>query len=247
MTETRTSSSARRPAAVDPTAALSRDERRLLLFAALVLGTQLIGLGFIFAFFATSHPPMDATPVEAAIGFRDARTMIGIATYLAVLPLLFALPLLGGLSSVLRRAGGGPMVPTTLGAGLAVFLIPAIGAIVSSVTPAIGLEDTSVSAGAVIKALDGVMPLSVALAGFPSSVMLVCVALVLARAGLAGRIMRGTAYGIAVLGLVGTGTLLVPAMFPIASLSMLFFNLWLTAVALSLRGGRAQARLLELT
>lgn len=228
------------------TPARIRDERRLLFFVAFIALSELIGLAFIFAFFATSHPPIDATPVEAAIGFRDAKLMIGIATYLTVLPLLFALPFLGGLGSALRRAGGGPLVSTALSAGLAMFLLPAIGGIVSSVTPAIGQDDTTAAAGAVVKALDGVMPLSVALAGFPSAVMLTAVAVLLARAGLAGRGMRIAAIAIAGLSLAGTGTLLVQAMFPLASLAMLLSVAWLTTAGMKLRGPKAQARLAEL-
>jgi hypothetical protein len=234
------------PSAQTPSAAHVRDERRLLFCGALVGLTTLVGLVFIVVFFATSHPPMDATAVEAAIGFRDAGAMVGIGTLLAVLPLLFALPFLGGLRSALGRADGGPLVAVASSAGLAAFLIPAIGSLVSAVTPAIGAADTSTAAGAVVKAIDGVMPLSVAQAGFPRAVLLVAVVVLLARAGLAGRGLRISAYGIAALSLAGTGTLLVQGLFPLASLSMLLFVAWLTTVGLKLRGSRAQARLAEL-
>lgn len=201
----------------------------------LVGATSLIGVAFTFVFFATSHPAMDATPIEAAIGFRDAGTMVAVGTFLAVLPFPFALLFLGGLDSVLRRVGDGPLVPAAVSAGIASFLIPAIGALVSAVTPAIGAADTSAAAGAVVKALDGVMPLSVALGGFPRAVLVITVLVLLARAGLAGRVLAISGYAVAGLGVLGTGTFILQALFPVASLSALLFIAWVTALALVLR------------
>jgi hypothetical protein len=160
--------------------------------------------------------------------------MVSLGTFLAILPLPFALVFLGGLDAVLRRLDGGPLVPAAVSAGVLSFLIPSIGALVSSVTPAIGAADTSAAAGAVVKALDGVMPLSVALAGFPRAVMLIAVVVLLARAGLAGRAMTITGITIAVLGILGTGTFVVQGLFPLASLSQLLFVAWVTALSLIL-------------
>jgi hypothetical protein len=213
---------------------MTADERRMLLSGVLVGAISLIGVVFVAAFFATTHPAMDATPVEAAVGFRDAAAMVSLGTFLAVLPLPFALVFLGGLDGVLRRLGGGPLVPAAVSAGVLSFLIPSIGALVSSVTPAIGAADTSAAAGAVVKALDGVMPLSVALAGFPRAVMLIAVVILLARAGLAGRAMTITGITIAVLGILGTGTFVVQGLFPLASISQLLFVAWVTALSLVL-------------
>lgn len=81
----------------------ARDERRLLFTGVLFGLANLISLAFIAVFFATDHPPMDATPVEAAVGFRDASLMYGIATFLSMLALPLGLLFLGGLGSVLRR------------------------------------------------------------------------------------------------------------------------------------------------
>jgi hypothetical protein len=218
-----------------PSSPAFRDERRLLFCGVLIGVTYLIGVAFTFVFFATSHPAMDATPVEAAVGFRDAGTMVAVGTFLTVLPLPFALLFLGGLDSVLRRVGDGPLVPAAVSAGVLGFAIPAIGALVSAVTPAIGAADTSAAAGAVVKALDGVMPLSVALSGFPRAVLVIAVLVVLARAGLAGRFLTISGYAIAGLGILGTGTFIVQALFPLASLSALLFIGWVTALALTLR------------
>lgn len=207
----------------------------MLLCGVLVGLTYLIGVAFTFVFFATSHPAIDATPVEAAVGFRDAGTMVAVGTFLMMLPLPFALLFLGGLEAVLRRVGDGPLIPAAMSAGVLSFLIPAIGALVSAVTPAIGAADTSAAAGAVVKALDGVMPLSVALSGFPRAVLLIAVVVLLARAGLAGRVLRISGYVIAGLGILGTATFVAQAFFPLASLSALLFVAWMTALAVALR------------
>ena len=210
------------------------DERRLLSSGVAFGIANLVGLVFIVAFFATSHPPMDATPVEAAVGFRDAGLMVGIGTFLAMLGLPLGLLFLGGLGSVLRRAGDGPLVGAAVSAGIASFVIPALGSLVSAISPAIGAADTSAAAGAVVKAIDGVMPMSVALSGFPRAVLLIAVVVLLARAGLAGRALRISGYAIAALGVVGTGTFILQPLFGLASLSSLLFAAWLTVLALVL-------------
>ena len=207
-----------------------------MLLSGLIVGVlTLIGLAVTVVFFATSHPAIDATPVEAATGFRDAAGMVALATFLMVLPFPFALLFLGGLDAVLRRAAGGPLIRATVMAGVASFLIPVIGSLVSSIAPAIGAADTSAAAGAVVKAIDGVMPLSVALAGFPRAVFLIGVVVILARAGLAGRALRVTGYSVAGLGLIGTATFFVQALFPLASLSALLFVAWISVLSVILR------------
>lgn len=211
------------------------DERRLLFCGVIVGILTLIGLAVTVVFFATSHPTIDATPVEAATGFRDAAGMVALATFLMVLPFPFALLFLGALDTVLHRAAGGALVRATISAGVAAFLIPVIGSLVSSIAPAIGAADASVAAGAVVKAIDGVMPLSVALAGLPRAVFLIGVVVILARAGLAGRGLTITGYAIAGLGLVGTATFFVQALFPLASLSALLFVVWISVLSVRLR------------
>jgi hypothetical protein len=219
-----------------------RDERRLLFSGVLFGVANVVGLVFIVVFFATTHPPMDATPVEAAVGFRDAAAMVGIGTFLAMLGLPLGLLFLGGLGSVLRRTGDGPLVGAAVSAGIASFVIPAMGSLVSAIAPAIGAADTSAAAGAVVKAIDGVMPMSVALGGFPRAILLIAVVVLLARAGLAGRALKISAYAIAALGLLGTGTFILQPLFGLASLSSLLFAGWLTVLAVVLLRRTAASR-----
>jgi hypothetical protein len=62
----------------------------------LFVAAQIATLVFNVAFFLTTHPPMDASPAEAARGFARAETMVEIGTYLYVLQLPFLLPFFGG-------------------------------------------------------------------------------------------------------------------------------------------------------
>ena len=111
----------------------------------------------------------------------------------------------------------------------------ALGALVSSLTPAIGAEDTSAAAGAVVKALDGATPLAVAMSGFPRAVLLVVVTSALLRVGLHGRGMAGFAWLVAGLSLLGTLTQVSDAFFPFAAGSALLFAAWVASVAVVLR------------
>lgn len=228
------------PSAMAPTA---RDERLMLRFGVLVGAAYLFATAYTIAFFSAGHPSVDVTPVEAAIGFRDVGGRYAIGTFLTLLPLPFALCFFGGLDSVLRRTSGGPLVFAATSSGVLAFLIPAIGALVSAVVPMIGAADTSAAAGAVVMAIDGVMPLSMALSGFPRAVLLIAVVVLLRRAGLAGRGLAISGVIIAIVGLIGTGTFLLQALFPIATLSMLLFVGWVTALSIVLvRRSRGESR-----
>lgn len=211
------------------------DERRMLLGGTLAGLAYLVGTAFVIFFFATSHPAMDASPADAARSFSEAAYMVGVGTWLTLLPLPFALLFLGGLASVLHRVSGWPTAAVAMVAGSSTFAITTLGALVSAITPAIGAEHASAASGAVVKALDGVMPLSVATSGFPRAVLVVIVALALARAGLAGRGLTGFSWVLAAMSILGTATFVSVGMFPLAALSGLLFAAWIASVASILR------------
>jgi hypothetical protein len=151
-----------------------------------------------------------------------------------MLGLPLGLLFLGGLSSVLRRAGDGPLIGAAISGGIVTLVIPAIGSLVSAISPAIGASDTSAAAGAVVKAIDGVMPMSVALAGFARAVLEIGVVVLLARAGLVGWGLKATGYAVAALGVIGTGTFILQPLFGLASIASLLFAGWVTVLALVL-------------
>lgn len=232
MTNTHTQSTT----TADSTHGASTSDERRFLGGGLGVGlAYLAGTAFMAVFFATSHPARDASPQEAAQGFHDAALMVGAGTWLAVLPLPFLLIFLGGLGPLLRRVAGGPTAVTAVAAGTSSAVMVALGALVSSLTPAIGADDTSAAAGSVVKALDAATPLAVAMSGFPRAVLLVVVTSALLRAGLHGRGMAGFAWLVAGLSLLGTLTLVTDAFFPVAAASALLFAAWVTSVAVVLR------------
>jgi hypothetical protein len=83
-------------------------ERPALASGIRFVAVQIATLAFTAVFFATTHPPMDASPQEAARGFAQAQAMVEIGTFPYVLQILFLLVFLGGLFSVLDGDVGSP-------------------------------------------------------------------------------------------------------------------------------------------
>ena len=81
----------------------SRWERRALTSGILFVVVQVATIAFTAFFFATTHPPMDASPAEAARGFAQQATMVAVGTYLYVLQVPFLLLF----SGPVRRAAPG--------------------------------------------------------------------------------------------------------------------------------------------
>jgi len=233
-----TSSLIRESATVTPDAVSSRSDERLLLRGGLIAAVPyLAGIAFAIWFLNTTHPAFDASPLDAAIGFRDNAWKIGVGTVLFVLPMPFVLMFLGGLTSVLRRSGAA-LASTALAAGLVDVALFNAATMVSSITSTIGALDASIATGAVIKAIDGVLPVTIAVAGLARAVMLGCSAVLLRRSGLAGRGVRAFSWVLVVLGIVGLGTVLTPAMFPITELAMILTWVWMAVI-----GARLPSRL----
>ena len=79
------------------------------------------------------------------------------------------------------------------------------------------------------------IPLSVAMSGFPRAVLLVVVTSALLRVGLHGRGIAGFAWLVAGLSVLGTLTQVSDAFFPFAAVSALLFAGWVASVAVVLR------------
>ena len=211
------------------------DQRVLLrggLFAAV---PYLAGIAFAIWFLNTTHPAFDATPLEAAVGFRDNAANIAIGTVLFLLPYPFVLMFLGGLTSLVRRSGAA-LSTTALAAGLVDVALFVSATMVSSITSTVGALDASAATGAVIKALDGVLPVTIAAAGLARAVLLGAFAVLLRRSGLAGRVLRGFTWTVAALGVVGVGTVFTAALFPITELAMILSWVWMAILGARLPG-----------
>ena len=211
----------------------SRWERPALASGLLFVVVQLVTIAFTAAFFATTHPPMDASPAEAARGFARAETMVAVGTYLYVLQVPFFLLFLGGLFGVLRRVegGSGTLAISVLVAGVTMVVIASMGALVSSITPTIGGLGGD---GATVKAIDGMTPLALALSAFPRAVLLGATSVVLLEDRVVPRWIGWTGLALGIISLVSTGTLLTPALFPFLGLGTLLFVLWIAALTLAL-------------
>lgn len=230
-------SALREPATLTPGTSTSADERLLLRGGLVAAVPYAVGIAFAIWFLNTTHPAFDAGPLDAAIGFRDNAWQIGVSTLVFVLPTPFVLMFLGGLTSALRRSGAA-LASTGFGAGLVDLALFTSATMVASITSTIGALDASPATGAVIKAIDGVLPVTIAAAGLARAVLLGCSAVLLRRSGLAGRGVRGSSWALATLAVAGLGTVLTPALFPITELAMILSWAWMAVL-----GARLPSRL----
>ena len=218
----------------------SRWERLSLSNGILFAAVQMVTIAFTAVFFATTHPPMDASPQEAARGFAQAQTMVEVGTYLYVLQVPFLLLFLGGLFGVLRRAegGSGTLAISALGAGIAMVVIASMGALISSVTPTIGQLGGD---GATVKAIDAMTPLALALSAFPRAVLLGATSVVILESRIAPRWIGWAGLVLGLISLVSTGTLIAPGLFPFLALGTLMFVVWVVILSVALlRSTRAE-------
>lgn len=143
---------------------------------------------------------------------------------------------LAGLHSVLRKAGTA-LATAALAAGLLDLALFASAAVASSITATIGSLDASAATGAVIKAVDGILPLAIAIAGLARAVLLLCGAIGLRRIGLAGRGLTRFGFIAAGISALGVGTFITAPLFPLTELGMILTWVWIAVL-----GARLPAR-----
>jgi hypothetical protein len=207
-----------------------RWERVALASGILFVAVQIATIAFNVVFFATTHPPVDASPQETARGFAEHATMVEIGTYLYVLQVPFWLLFLFG---VLRRAEGGSEAfsVSAFGAGVAMVVIASMCALISALTPTIGRLGRD---PATVKAVDGMTPLALALSAFPRAVLLGATSVVLLDGRVGPRWVGWTGLALGLVSLVSTGTLLAPALFPLLAIVTLLFVVWVGALTVAL-------------
>lgn len=208
-------------------------ERLALASGIVFVALQLAGLVYFFTFFVPKQPPVDAPAARFAAFYADSRPTITINNYLVVLTTPFLLLFVGGLFGILRRAEGGTAVlaAAVLGSGTASAVITALGWTISQLG-----TDIAARGGdpATIRALDAMSPLSLAVGAFPRAVLLGATSLVLLRSRLAPRWIGWLGLAVGVVGLIGTGTFVATALFPILALGSLLFELWTLALSVAL-------------
>jgi hypothetical protein len=214
----------------------SRWERPAFASGALAALTYIAMLVIFMGFIAPKMPPMDAS-AEQAIPFlleQSQSIVYHLYGYLSSVRIIFLVVFLGALYGALRRAEGGssPLAAGVFAAGIGAALITPLATMIEDHV-LLGLA----AAGAdpvVVKAMDGLVPLSFALSGFPQAVVLGGTSILLSQSRFAPRWINPFGITVAVLSLIGTGTLLFPSLFPLTMLVTLLFNLWLLALSLAM-------------
>jgi hypothetical protein len=218
---------------------------RLCLASGIVAGAlYLAGAAIFVGVVVPVMPALDAPPaVRVAFYAAMGRSVAyrGVS-YLGQLQLFFLLPFLGALVGVLRRAerGSGALAWTVFAAGVALALIPPFAMLLEDHL-LLGLAAAQAEP-AVVNAVDGLVPLSFALAGFPQALVLAGTSALLARVGIIGRWLARAGLVVGALSLAGTGTLVWGAMFPASHLASLLFRVWLIALCIALLRSRVDRR-----
>jgi hypothetical protein len=202
----------------------------------------IIGTILFMTVIAPDLPAIDA-PVLDRASFYEAMGRTAVyrsVSYLGEAQMMFMLVFFGGLFGVMRRAEGatGALSFGVFGAGIASSVIAPLAILIEDHLmlgfAAAGVEPV------IVASIDGLGPLSFALGGFPQAVILAGTSFVLHRRRQLPGVLAWIGYFLAITSLIGTGTLMRGAMFPISSLSMVLFRVWLLALSVVLmwRGSR---------
>jgi hypothetical protein len=175
-------------------------------------------------------PPLGAPAAEHASFYAQHWDALKVASYLYLLPIPFFLLFLGALFTLPGRAAGdtGVLTVATVGAGLALVMTWPSGIVVAHTGQ--GMARHGLEPDAVV-AFDGVAQYALALSGFPRAVLLGGVAFVLLQAAIWPRWLARAGLALAVVALVGTATLVLPELYPVAALGVVLFDLWLVALS----------------
>ena len=208
-------------------------ERRGLTSGLLFGGLQLTALAFSMLVVVPTHAPIDAPPVETARALAAHPTLIAVGTYLFTLPLPFFLLFLGGLFGTLRRAegGNGALSVAILAAGIVASSIAPFGAVISSIGS--GMAQLG-GDPVVVKQIDAMTPLAMALTGLPHAVFVGATALLVGHERLTRPWIMWLGLVVAVLGMGASGTLIVASLFPLVVLEMVLFPIWILALTIAL-------------
>ncbi len=204
---------------------------------------SLTGAALFIAFVVPDLPALDAPAAERAAFYAEmSRNLLyRSVSYIGELQMLLLLLFFGGLFGVLRRSegGSGALSLAVFGAGIALSVISPLAIMIEDFL-VLGFAEAGVDP-AIVTNLDGFGPLSFALSGFPRVLVLCGTAALLLPRRLMPRWLGWSGVALAVLSLLGTGTLVAAEIFPLAAVSMLLFYLWIATFSIgALRtGGRA--------
>jgi hypothetical protein len=191
------------------------------------------GVALFGAFVVPQMPPLDAPAAQVARFYaaQSAGGLYPLVSYLghAELPLL--LLFFGGLFGVLRRAEGGSEALAA-----AVFAGGVVGAVI---LPIVFVIENHVLLGLAaaggdaltVRAFDGMGPVSFGLSGFTQAVVVGGTAALLRVEPRVPPWLQWYAIAVVVVSLIGTGTLMVNSLFPIAALATLLYRIWILVLS----------------
>ena len=197
----------------------------------------LVGTAVFLAVIIPALPPLGA-PAPARAAYYAAMhhdLLYRVTSFLGQLQLLLLLPFFGALLAVLRREerGEGALSFAVFGAGVALALLSPIVMMVEDHL-LLGLAAAGVDP-LVAVSFDGLVPKSFALGAMPQAIAVGGAAVLLRRRCRIGRALGWSGVAVAALSLVGTGTLVRGALFPVSSMAALLARVWLLALAVALR------------
>lgn len=224
------------PSAREAGAQASRWERVTLASGAVAGALYLAGAAIFIGVVVPHMPAIDAPVAERAAFYaqQSGSLLYRLVSYCGEAQMAFLILFFGGLFGLLRRAEGdnGPLAPAVFVAGSAIAVISPL---------AIMIEDNLLLGFAaahadptIVSGFDGLGPLSFALSGFPQAIVLLGTAALLMSQRSIPSWIGWFGVALAVLGLLGTGTLVAGELFPLAALSTLLFRVWLVALSLAL-------------
>jgi len=183
------------------------------------------------------HMPAIGAPAAQQAAFyaqQSENLLYRLVSYFGQAQMAFLLLFFGGLFGVLRRAerGSGALSAAVFVAGSAIAVITPLTIMIENHL-LLGLAAASADP-LIVRAFDGLGPLSFALSGFPQAVVLGGTAAILMSRQLVPSWIAWFGVAVGVLGLIGSGTLVSVDLFPFAALSTLLFRVWLLALSIAL-------------
>ena len=211
-------------------------ERPALAGGIIAAALQIAATALFIAFIVPTLPPIDAPAAQfAAFAVEQSQNAIyGLISYLIEAQMLFLVLFFGGLFGVLRRAegGSGSLATVVFGAGIAMVVITPLAAMIENHL-LFGLA-TGGADPVAVQAVDGLVPLSLALSGFPRAVVLGGIATLLLSHRFAPRWVGWLGFILGVFSLIGTGTLMIADLFPLTVLGSLLFAIWILVLSVAL-------------
>lgn len=207
--------------------------RRWGLWAGVVYAILLLASSVLFiSTIVPALPPPDSGSQAYADLYRAKAGETRALLYIVALSLPFLLAFLGSLAEHLRVRTASPTLATTAAlAGLAMGVIAIAG---NAVQASFGTTLARLGGDpAAVQAIDGLIAVSNGIGALPRALLLTTVAVGILEYAMAPRWIGWTALVLAVVSLVGSLAVMVPAVIPFLEISALPFAFWLIALCVS--------------